>query len=109
MKEASLLVAVDGIVRGVQVEDDLLGWPAAVSIQEQLDEQALDGTLVVADLVVARGLLDRRVLQPVAVDQLRCSTLPANGAQSLRRAWSLPASSAMTGSCRSWSWSTKSS
>jgi hypothetical protein len=35
--------------------------------------------------------------------------LPANGAQSLRRAASLPPSTAITGSWRRWSWSTRSS
>lgn len=88
VKEPALLAAVDGIVRGSAIAHDLLGRPA-VAIDEQLDQQTLDRARVMADLVVAR----RR--------RSWCVLLPANGAQSRRRAWSLPASSAMTGSCLS--------
>ena len=52
VKEAAFLVAVQRIVGGVQVEDDLLRRPA-MGIKEQVDEQPLDRVAVVADLVIA--------------------------------------------------------
>jgi hypothetical protein len=57
-------VAVEGIVRRIEVEDDLLGR-GAVRVEEELDEQALDRCRVVADLMVARGLAHGRMLEPV--------------------------------------------
>lgn len=68
MEEAALLLPVQRVVRGVQVEGDPAGRPV-MGLQEQIDEQILDGVGVVADLVVARGLAGpgraAGVLQPV--------------------------------------------
>ena len=52
------------VVGGVQVQDDLLGAGDA-RVQEQIDQQPLDRRAVMADLVVARGLARRSVLQTV--------------------------------------------
>ena len=64
VEEPALLGAVQRIVGGVEVEHDLLGW-RRVRVEEQLDEQPLDRGPVMADLVVARRLARRRVLEPV--------------------------------------------
>ena len=64
VEEATFLGAVQRIVGGIQVEHDLLGR-RRVRVEEQLDEQPLDRGRVVADLVVARRLPGRRVLEPV--------------------------------------------
>jgi hypothetical protein len=60
---------MDGIVGGVQIQDDLPGRLAAVGLQEQIDEQGFDGRAVMADLVIAAGLGPgsdvRGQLQPV--------------------------------------------
>ncbi len=59
-----------------------------MSLQEQAHEQFLDGVRVVADLVIARRLADRPMLQPVqrrlagersAVRPLRCQALRQQG------------------------------
>jgi hypothetical protein len=63
VEEATFLIAVQGIVGRIEVENDLLGRPL-VRLEEEVDEQALDRRIVVPDLVVARGL-DRCVLEPV--------------------------------------------
>ena len=63
MEEAAFLVAVQRIIRGVEVENDLLGR-RLVRLEEQVDEQPFDRRAVMADLVVARRL-GRRVLEPV--------------------------------------------
>jgi hypothetical protein len=52
VKEAALLVAVQGIIGRVEVENDLFGR-RLVSLEEKLDEQALDRARIMADLVVA--------------------------------------------------------
>src|SRR5207253_2641227 len=62
----------------------------------------LDRRLVMRDLVIARRLRPAQ-LKPVSV------LLPATGAQSERRAASLPASTAIAGSWRRCSWSLRSS
>jgi hypothetical protein len=54
---------VQGVVRGVEIENDLLGR-RLVRLEEELAEQALDRRRIMADLVVARGL-GRGVLEPV--------------------------------------------
>ncbi len=53
VEEAPLLVAVQRIVGGIEIEDDLLGRPR-VRLQEQVDEQRSRSPPVVADLVIAR-------------------------------------------------------
>ena len=53
VEEPPLLLAVQRIVRRIQVEDDLPGRPL-VRLKEQLDQQILDRHRIVADLVVAR-------------------------------------------------------
>ena len=63
VEEAAFLVAVQRVVGGIEVENDLLGR-RLVRFEEEVDEQAFDRRAVVPDLVVARGL-GRRVLEPV--------------------------------------------
>ena len=63
MEEASFLVAVHRVVGGVEIEHDLLGWPA-MRLEEQVDEQRLDRRRIVSDLVVARRRGERS-LEPV--------------------------------------------
>jgi len=63
MQEAAFLVAVQGIVGRIEIEDDLLRR-CLVGLEEQSDQQALDRRRVVANLVVARGP-GRRVLESV--------------------------------------------
>ena len=75
VEEAPFLVAVERVVRGIEIEDDPLGRPR-VRLQEQGDEQLLDRPPVVADPVVAVERRGRRMLQPVL------GLLPASGAQS---------------------------
>ena len=67
VEEAALLVAVQRIVGGVEIEDDALGR-RGMRLQEQRHEQPLDRARVMADLVVAaRGKpgLPRAQLQPI--------------------------------------------
>ena len=64
VEEPALLVAVQRIVGGVKVENDLLGR-RAVRLQEDIDEDALQRLRVVTDLMVAVAALPRRVFQPV--------------------------------------------
>ena len=52
MEDAAFLVPMQRIVGGIKVEDDLLGG-LLVGIEEEIDEQALDGGWVMADLVIA--------------------------------------------------------
>jgi hypothetical protein len=56
-------MAVQRVIGGVEIEDDLLGR-RRVRFEEQVDEQAFDRRAVVADLVVARRL-GGRVLETV--------------------------------------------
>ena len=102
VEEPALLMAVQGIVGGVEVENDLPRRPA-VRVEEQLDQQPLDRRRVVADPVVAGRLADGACSSRLSV------LLPASGAQLDRRASSLPARIAITGSWRSRSWSSRSS
>ena len=64
VEETALLVAVDRVVGGVEIEDDFLGR-LLVRLQEQIHEERLDGLLVVTDLVITRRLPLGRVLQAV--------------------------------------------
>ena len=54
MKEAVLLLPVERIVGGVEIEDDLMG-KLGVGLQEQFHKQSLQGLGVIVDLVVAVG------------------------------------------------------
>jgi hypothetical protein len=63
VKEAAFLVAMEGIVRGIEVENDLFGW-RLVRFEEELDQQALNRCRIVPDLVVA-ARTERRMLEPV--------------------------------------------
>jgi hypothetical protein len=63
VEEAALLMPVQRVVSGVQVENDLLGRPR-VRLKKQVDEQPVDRRAVMADLVIARRL-GRRVLEAV--------------------------------------------
>ncbi len=69
VEEPALLMAVQRVVGGVEVEDDLSGRPSpcrspCVRLEEEVDEQRLDRRSVVADLLVAGGDLARE-FQPV--------------------------------------------
>jgi hypothetical protein len=81
---------VHRIIGRIKVEDDFAGR-SLMRVQEKIDQQPLDGDRIVADLVVA-----------VRLELLRSCRfnvdLPATGAQSCRRASSLPASTAIIGS-----------
>jgi hypothetical protein len=63
VEEAAFLVAVQGIVSGIEIEDDRLRR-CLVRLEKEIDEQALDRRRGVPDLVVA-ARSRRRVLQPV--------------------------------------------
>jgi hypothetical protein len=56
-------MAMQRVVGGVEVEHELARH-GPVRLEEQVDQQSLDGRPVVADLVVARRSR-RRVLEPV--------------------------------------------
>ena len=64
MEEPALLMAVQRIVGGVEVEHDL-GRRLVMGLQEQIHEQSFDRLCIVADLVIARRFPDAAVLQPV--------------------------------------------
>ena len=64
MEEPALLVAVQGVVGGIEVKNDLLGR-RAVRVEKDIDEDMLHRLRIVADLMVAGASLPRRVLQPV--------------------------------------------
>lgn len=63
VEEAALLVPMQGVVGGVQVEDDLFGR-RGMCVEKDLDEQPLDRRRIVADLVIARRFRPAQ-LQPV--------------------------------------------
>ena len=64
VKEPPLLLTVQRVVGGVEVEDDLLRWPL-VRLQEQVDEQVGQRRRVMADLVIAVIRPQRGVFQAV--------------------------------------------
>ena len=64
MKEAVLLLAVEGIVGGIEIEDDGIGG-LRMSLQEQFNQQGLQGLGVVVDLVVAVGALGGGMFESV--------------------------------------------
>ena len=63
VEEPALLMAVQRIVGGVEVERDLFGRPD-VRLEEEVDEQRFDRRRIMADLLVARRRRPRQ-LQPV--------------------------------------------
>ena len=64
MEEPAFLAAVQRIVGGVEVEDDLL-WRLGVGVEEQIDEQRLDRAPIDGDLPVTVARTAWRMLQPV--------------------------------------------
>ncbi len=60
MEETAFPVAVDGVVRGIEIEDDLLGR-LLMGLREEGDEEIFDSRRIMADTVVAvrpaRGVL----------------------------------------------------
>ena len=60
VEEAALLMPVQGNVGRVEVEDDLPGWPLAVRLEEEIDEQRLDRRRIMADAVIATSLFEER-------------------------------------------------
>ena len=66
MEEAPLLLAVDRVVGGVDVQHDHLRW-LVVCVHEDIDEERLEGIIAVANLLVPflRGMLLGRQLQAV--------------------------------------------
>ena len=63
VEEPPLLLAVHRIVGRIEIKDDLVRC-SLVRLQEQVDEQPLDGHRIVTDLVIARRLQAAQ-LQPV--------------------------------------------
>src|SRR5438067_11199114 len=63
VKEAPLLMPVQRVIGGIEIEDDLLGW-VLVRPQKQIDKQRLDLGPVPSDAVIARQLRPAP-LQPV--------------------------------------------
>jgi hypothetical protein len=66
MEDARLLVPLHGIIRGVQVEDDLRGW-GGLGLQKQLDQYLIHGRRIDEDLFVPDlfgGALRRAHFQP---------------------------------------------
>src|SRR5271165_2844686 len=53
--EAAFLVAMQWIIGGIQIKDDLFRG-LLVGVEEEVDEQAFDCCRIVADLVVSRRL-----------------------------------------------------
>ena len=105
VKEAAFLMAVHGIIGGIQIQDDPRRRPW-VRLQEQClqiaPRSAPDRDQSCDSAGGKNQSLLGRMLQPDSVD------LPATGAHSLRRAFSLPARTPKIGSCRSLSWSLRS-
>jgi hypothetical protein len=64
VEEAALLIAVDRIVRGVQIEDQPSGR-FLPGLNEQADEQPFHGVFVHADFMVALSVRLRGMFQPV--------------------------------------------
>ncbi len=56
MEEAPFLLAVQRVVGGVQIEDDLVRC-LLVRLDEARDEQRLEGRRIVSNLVIARTVL----------------------------------------------------
>src|SRR4030095_3327570 len=88
VEEPPLLLPMDRIIGGIKIEDNLTRW-AFVSFQKKIDEKTPNRHGIVTDLVVARRL-QLAQLQPIE----------RRLAGYWRPAVSLPASTAMIGSCR---------
>jgi len=75
VEEAALLMPVQRVVGGIEIEDDLVGRPR-MRLQEQRHRQRLDRRFVVSDLVVARRLQPAQ-FQPVQrrLARQRCAGL----------------------------------
>jgi len=54
VEEPAFLMAVQRVVGGVEVENDLFGRPC-MRLEEEVDEQGFDRRRVMADFVIARG------------------------------------------------------
>ena len=93
MEEAPFLVTVQRAIDGIQIQEDLDGC-LLVRPDEAIDEQRFKCTRYMRDLVIAAAASGRGVLEPFNVD------LPGSGSQRRRRAPSLPAKLASTGSRR---------
>ena len=94
VEEPPLLLAVHRIVGRIEIKDDLVRC-SLLGLQEQVDEQPLDGHRIVTDLVIARRLQAAQ-LQPVERDlpatarnprgaQRACRALPASDRGAARR------------------------
>jgi len=92
----ALLLAVDGIVGRIEVDDDADRW-LTMRVQEQIDEQPLDGLSVVVELVMTVLADLACVFQPVE------RGLPASAPPALSMTAASP------GSKRKASWSIRSS
>jgi hypothetical protein len=93
MEEPFLLMPVQRVVGGIEIENDLRRR-RLVRRKEQRDEQPLNRRRIMGDLVITRRLLAAQ-LEPV-----ECR-FAGRWRTVLRRAASLPTSTAITGSCRS--------
>ena len=101
VEEATFLMPVQRVVGGIEIEDDLPRRAAWASRNRSTNRASIAaGRGRSCDSASAAGRLSSSRL---SVD------LPATGAQSSRRASSLPASTAIIGSWRSSSWSIRSS
>lgn len=68
MKKSALLPAVNGIVRGVEVEDDLVRRPV-MGIEEELNEEPLQRAGIVQDLEVSPIRMERRRRRLEAIER----------------------------------------
>src|SRR4051812_15286473 len=103
MEKAALLMAVDRVIGRVQVQDDFARGLGPEGVEEEVDKHGLDRGGVVPDLVIARGGIDGRMLQPV--ERALARQRRRSGLLRLEAAQQGPS----TGSCRRSSWSTRSS
>src|SRR5262245_43070997 len=99
--EPPLLLPMNRIIGGIKIEDDLT-WCPFVSFQRKIDEKTSNRHRIVTDLVVARRL---QLAQLQTIERRLAGYWPTIRAPAV----SLPASTAMIGSCRRSSWSLTSS
>ena len=99
----AVVVAVEEPAFGGRARDRRWRRPAAVRIEEHVDEHVLPRLAIAADLVIAVAAA------PGACSSRFIVLLPASGAQSLRSASRLSPNNASTGSKRNLSWSLTSS
>ena len=92
VEEPTLLMPMQRVVGGIQVEDDL-PRRARVGLNKQIDHQSFDRLRVVPDLVIGRRLWPAQ-FEPVE------GRFAGHRRAFLRRAASLPASTAIIGSWR---------